>query len=290
MNSPPKCPPLRCGSEGPILPSSRGCRSAVLLALTLCAHPAAGQVKYAVSGDAITSIGGLAASATAFVGMSAGLPVTGSAGNASYAESAGFWQWLPPGRITTPTLLALFTAEHTPNGIELRWQLNEPSRFIRVTLERSNSSLGPWEVLQTETREETGITVLLDRDIVLGRTYYYRLHALTNTGTTLTFGPISATTGSFVREFALTATRPNPTRDLLRIGFTVGERAPVRLCILDVQGRRLATLVSGLQAPGSYEATWAGETSNGSRVRAGVYLVSYDSPQKRLVRRIIWMP
>src|SRR5262249_54382172 len=59
-----------------------------------------------------------------------------------------------------------------------------------------------------------------------------------------------------VTEFALGPVRPNPSRGEVSIGYDLPRAAQVRIEIVDVQGRVLATLVSGEVSPGRHSVRW----------------------------------
>ena len=50
------------------------------------------------------------------------------------------------------------------------------------------------------------------------------------------------------------------------------ERSLVKLTIYDIQGRRIAKLYDGAQAPGRYDLGWNGVDLLGNPVSTGVYL------------------
>ena len=59
-----------------------------------------------------------------------------------------------------------------------------------------------------------------------------------------------------VTEFALGPVRPNPSRGEVGIGYDLPRAAPVKIEILDVQGRVLSTLVSGEIPAGRHQIRW----------------------------------
>lgn len=186
----------------------------------------------------------------------------------------------------TPTLLALLQAEGVEDGIEVRWQFVEPGRFTSTRIERAVAPAGPWSAIQVELREESGRLIALDRGVEAGVTYHYRLEAIATDGTRATFGPITATAGSPVTEFALSAVSPNPARGAVRIDYAVPRECEIRLAVLDVQGRRVATLYEGLRGPGRHQAVWSGAGLRG-RVPAGLYFVRLLTPERQFVRRLV---
>jgi len=64
---------------------------------------------------------------------------------------------------------------------------------------------------------------------------------------------------------------PNPFNPMTTVEFSVPESGPVRVGIIDVQGRAVATLVNETMRPGVYRIRWSGKNQNGGDVASGVY-------------------
>jgi hypothetical protein len=94
-----------------------------------------------------------------------------------------------------PTTLAMFLAEASSEGIELRWQFADPSAFAQIDVERAGAITGPWSVVPATLREEGGVMSALDATVEASQTYWYRLVGRTAQGERAVFGPISATAG-----------------------------------------------------------------------------------------------
>ena len=60
----------------------------------------------------------------------------------------------------------------------------------------------------------------------------------------------------------------------------------MRLTIVDLQGRLVATLRDGVQPAGRYQAVWSGKSVLG-RAPAGMYFVRYQAAGKSTVRRLL---
>ncbi len=76
-------------------------------------------------------------------------------------------------------------------------------------------------------------------------------------------------------SFRLEQNYPNPFQSSTTIPFAVSEQGPARrvtLSVYDLQGRRVAVLVDGILAPGSYTATWDGTGRGGVPVGSGLYV------------------
>jgi hypothetical protein len=81
--------------------------------------------------------------------------------------------------------------------------------------------------------------------------------------------------------------RPNPARGAVRLNYAVGRAGPLRVSILDVQGREVATIVDRELEPGRYEATWTGRGDRGP-VAAGLYFVKLNANGKTITKRFAY--
>ncbi len=70
---------------------------------------------------------------------------------------------------------------------------------------------------------------------------------------------------------------PNPFNPSTRLAFAVPADGPVRIEVLDLRGRRVATLHQGRLAAGRHEVEWRGRDEAGRAVPGGVYLASIQS-------------
>jgi hypothetical protein len=96
--------------------------------------------------------------------------------------------------------------------------------------------------------------------------------------------------GPIGRALELSVPFPNPARDLARFSFTLPRAGMARLVVRDLAGRTVRTLVQTGFSAGRHEASWDGLRSDGTRSVAGVYFVDLEAEDRRLTRRIVWMP
>ena len=94
--------------------------------------------------------------------------------------------------------------------------------------------------------------------------------------------------GQNAAGFRLESVVPNPTTGATRIGFSVAFATPVRLSIVDVQGREIAVLADGVQSAGLHELQWDGRRL-GARVPAGIYFVRYRAGGLQQIQRLAMM-
>jgi hypothetical protein len=57
--------------------------------------------------------------------------------------------------------------------------------------------------------------------------------------------------------------------------------------LYDVSGRRLKTMVSGVQTPGRYSLTWEGADDRGRLLSAGIYFVKLETDDARSVKKAV---
>jgi hypothetical protein len=188
--------------------------------------------------------------------------------------------------VTTAALLAQFDAVHTGRGIELRWRFGVPERVVAVSVERAPARVGPWSALPIAVLEANGAFVALDETAEPGREHFYRLVATLTDGPPTIFGPIAARAAGLITASAITRVAPNPSVGETQIEFALSRPGPVLLTIADVAGRRMATLVDGVQPAGPYTVAWDG-TARGGRVPPGMYFVRLVSADRTMAHRLV---
>jgi hypothetical protein len=188
--------------------------------------------------------------------------------------------------LPTATLVALFIANPVDEGVKIEWQITNSQMIPDAGVQRAESQTGPWMVIDAPMSEENGRAVVLDRNVEMGKQYYYRLEGTTRDGQRVTMGTVSATAGIPIKEFAIEGVAPNPATGPARIGFAIPRRAPIRLSVFDAQGREVAVLANESFAPGRYTMTWNGD-GPGGRLPSGMYFVRFRTPDLTTTRRLV---
>ncbi len=81
---------------------------------------------------------------------------------------------------------------------------------------------------------------------------------------------------------------PNPFRHGTEIAFSLPHRATVDVAVVDLQGRGIATLARGRNyAAGPHTLAWDGKDSQGTPVRAGIYMVVVRVPDGSTTLRLV---
>ncbi len=79
---------------------------------------------------------------------------------------------------------------------------------------------------------------------------------------------------------------PNPFNPRTTMRFSLAVDAHVRLSVVDLRGRRVATLVNEDRAAGSYQTIWNGTDDSGNQVASGMYFVMLESGDVVRTRKI----
>ena len=91
------------------------------------------------------------------------------------------------------------------------------------------------------------------------------------------------------QNFMLAQNYPNPFNPSTVIRFSLPLAGHARLAIYDVLGRRLRTLVDGMQPAGAQQVTWDGRNEAGASVASGVYFYRLEANGLSQTRKLTLM-
>ena len=217
-----------------------------------------------------------------------GPPATGScwlrvvvrdwAGNTAEALSASAFDIVDP---TTPTLVELFRATETPGGVQLEWQLSSEGA-ASVTVERGTSASGGWSEVHGAVRVQSGLSSMLDTGARPEGLAWYRLALAMSSGALVHTPPIQAGGLHGVTEFALGLPVPNPAAGSAVISYALPQRGPLRLSVLDIQGRERSVLLNGAHEPGVFTAALDSRS-----LQPGLYFIRLQARGVEIRRRVV---
>lgn len=87
--------------------------------------------------------------------------------------------------------------------------------------------------------------------------------------------------------FQLLQNYPNPFNAQTHIEYILPKSAKIRLCIYDIYGQRVRTLVESIQAAGRRRIRWNGRDDRGRELGSGVYLARLETGSQYSTKRII---
>lgn len=80
---------------------------------------------------------------------------------------------------------------------------------------------------------------------------------------------------------------PNPFNPRVSLRFALDREGPVRLCLYDLAGRRLAVLVDEVLAAGEHERTWKAADGDGRPLASGVYLAKLETSSGPMTKKLV---
>jgi endonuclease/exonuclease/phosphatase family metal-dependent hydrolase len=88
-------------------------------------------------------------------------------------------------------------------------------------------------------------------------------------------------------RIAFHAPQPNPLTDETTLRFDLPRPAPVTLEVIDLSGRRVASLADGFQPAGRHQVRWRPLATGDAAPPAGIYFVRFSTPGLTEIRRLV---
>jgi len=88
---------------------------------------------------------------------------------------------------------------------------------------------------------------------------------------------------------ALKQNYPNPFNNVTTIEFKLPAKTQIDLKIYNVLGQEIKTIIKTLENEGTYRYTWDGKNKLGVPVAAGMYILSLKTPDKSLIKKMIYL-
>lgn len=151
-----------------------------------------------------------------------------------------------------------------------------PERWLRLTIERAEHEVGPWTFVDGVTPRGQGTWE--DRSVRLDREYFYRLSGVSEAEGVRTLSDAHVLASQFV--FGLVAYGTSLPRGSVKLALSLPAEQNATVAVLDVQGRRVASLVDGPIAAGIHELTW------GADADPGIYFVRASAGKATRIVRI----
>jgi len=82
---------------------------------------------------------------------------------------------------------------------------------------------------------------------------------------------------------------PNPFSEHTTVKFSMNDQSQMTLEILDLFGKKVKTLASGIYPAGNSSIDWDGTGENGAQVPAGVYLCRFTTSKKTITKQMLLM-
>jgi len=174
---------------------------------------------------------------------------------------------------TSNVELANFTVTASGAGAVLKWETSREEKMRGFRVVRSESEEGEYKVVTPKLiRPNRESYRFIDRTVETGRTYYYKLEAVSIDGGSVFFGPLMVEMISVLpRKYDLSQNYPNPFNPQTSIHYALPVASQVELVIYNIMGHQVRKLVSGRVSAGYHRVLWDGRDDQGRDVPSGVY-------------------
>jgi len=178
--------------------------------------------------------------------------------------------------IPTSTAIVLLSSDARSDRVVLRWGLSgDAATYAR--LERRDVASG-WRTIEEVSVNGSSVT-FHDRDVSAGARYAYRLSAVAGAGSSTSEEVwIDVPAGP---RFSLAGFSPNPAAREMRVAFSLADRSPATLEVVDVGGRRVASRRIDAPNPGPQVIVM----TRAGGFAPGLYFVKLTQGGRTLVRR-----
>ncbi len=173
----------------------------------------------------------------------------------------------------TPVQAAFVSAEIGTGFARIIWDIEDHDVQVRIERQVRDE---PWTAVTQASPDGSGRVAYEDHDVHPGDRIGYRI-GIEAAGEMLYYGqqwidiPIT-------RVLALGRAWPNPTTDAVHISLALPDRSPATLELVDIAGRRIASVDAGALGPGEHDIT----IEESRRLPPGIYTVRLISNGRSL--------
>jgi hypothetical protein len=187
----------------------------------------------------------------------------------------------------TPVSLSGLAAMPIREGIRIGWQVHEGA-FTEFEIWRapgSNPSTASYAAIAVEPEiPADGPWECVDRDVIPGHVYAYKVRALSRHGGVEVLGPVFATALASPALTLRAVPNPAPGETVLHVELLRPGSPHVR--IYDAAGRCVRTLLGEPLISGSHSVLWDGRDSRQRRVASGIYIARLTGGSEEALARI----
>jgi hypothetical protein len=182
------------------------------------------------------------------------------------------------------------------SGIILAWTTESEVNNAGFYVWRSESENGFYQkistVLISGQRNSSSKTDyrFSDPDAKAGKTYWYKIEAVSTDGRSEFHGPVSVLVREAVpAEFSLSMNFPNPFNPVTEADYELPEASPVLIRVFSMLGAEVAILVDQRKQAGRYTVRWDGTDGHGILVPSGIYFMYLQAGSFISVRKMTYI-
>lgn len=192
--------------------------------------------------------------------------------------------------------LSTFYASAGDGQATLYWSTQSETNNLGFYLMRSDG--GDWLRVNQDlipghgTSETSHEYRYVDKGLVNGVTYSYKVVDVDLAGTQSAHGPITVTPmadAGVPTDYALSQNYPNPFNANTTISYAIPQDSHVSVKIYNIVGEEVRTLVDSHQSANTYQVTWDSKDAAGKSVSSGVYFCTLSAGEFSATTKMVYM-
>lgn len=202
-----------------------------------------------------------------------------------------------PTDTSLPVELSIFSLAIEDNSIAISWRTESEIENMGFNLYRKSNRNSNYQKINTKIIEGAGNSSyahnykFIDKDVIPGLTYQYKLESVDFNGQTEIHGPIEIyfNPAQVSSDYILFENYPNPFNNSTIIRFKLPEAEMVLLNVYNSLGQKIKTLLNDYQPPGIHNVFWDGTDDSGNIVSSGIYYYSLETPRYVRMKKMLFL-
>ena len=101
--------------------------------------------------------------------------------------------------------------------------------------------------------------------------------------------PLEIETEDFPDQFTIRELYPNPFNPRINFNVRINSTEEINITVVDMLGRSISSIYSGVMVAGNYNFFWDGDNSIGKQVSSGTYFLVVSNKNKKLVKKMLYL-
>jgi hypothetical protein len=101
--------------------------------------------------------------------------------------------------------------------------------------------------------------------------------------------PLEIETENFPDQFTIRDLYPNPFNPRINFNVRINSAEKINISVVDMLGRSISNIYSGVMVSGNYNFFWDGNNSIGKQVSSGTYFLVVSNKNKKLVKKMLYL-
>ncbi len=91
----------------------------------------------------------------------------------------------------------------------------------------------------------------------------------------------------YFQDNSILSVSPNPFYDSTTLSFALPKTSDVKLCIYNIKGHKIRTLLSEVMVQGNYSVSWDGTDESGKKISSGIYFYTLETIHNVYTEKVI---